>query len=175
MTRDEARAVLAEAMPPGTTVHTILRHVTRSGMTREISPVTIGADGSVRYWTYAAAAVMGSKVGTHGGVKMSGCGMDMGFALVYDLSRTLYPQGFDCTGSQDCPANDHSNDYGTAQRAYYDAHPEDRPISREDRAAYLAAHSRMRDYVDARLSSDLGYQQGRRHSDGGYALRQRWL
>lgn len=28
-----------------------------------------------------------------GGVRVGGCGMDMGFALVYDLGRTLYPKG----------------------------------------------------------------------------------
>jgi hypothetical protein len=28
------------------------------------------------------------------GLTVGGCGMDMGFALVYDLSRTLFPDGF---------------------------------------------------------------------------------
>lgn len=39
----------------------------------------------------------------------------MGFELVYSLSRTLFPDGFDCIGEGDgygtfCPSNDHSND-----------------------------------------------------------------
>lgn len=28
-----------------------------------------------------------------GGIRIGGCGMDMGFALVYDLGRVLYPKG----------------------------------------------------------------------------------
>ena len=39
---------------------------------------------------------------------MGGAGMDMGFALVYELSHALYPDGFDCIG-EGCPANDHNN------------------------------------------------------------------
>src|SRR3990167_5500047 len=42
------------------------------------------------------------------GVRVGGCGMDMGFHLVYNLSRVLFPDGFDCIG-KDFPANDHSN------------------------------------------------------------------
>jgi len=34
--------------------------------------------------------------------------MDMGFHLVYSLSRALYPDGFACVGDY-CPSNDHSN------------------------------------------------------------------
>ena len=29
-----------------------------------------------------------------GGLRVSGCGMDMGFAVVYDFSRTVFPTGF---------------------------------------------------------------------------------
>ena len=38
--RDEARERLLEMLRPGDTVHTILRHVSRSGMSRSISPVS---------------------------------------------------------------------------------------------------------------------------------------
>ena len=34
--------------------------------------------------------------------------MDMGFHLVYELSRALYPAGFVCSGDK-CNSNDHSN------------------------------------------------------------------
>jgi hypothetical protein len=64
------------------------------------------------------------------GVKIGGCGMDMGFALVYDLSRVLFQDSFDCIG-EGCPANDHRNG--------------------------------DRDYTP------------HEHSDGGYALRHKWL
>ena len=41
-------------------------------------------------------------------VKMGGCGMDMGFALVYNLSSVLFRDNFICTGEK-CPSNDHNN------------------------------------------------------------------
>jgi hypothetical protein len=50
-------------LPPGSTVHTVLRHVSRSGMSRAIDlyALTCEPDGTVgRYWlSYRAAAVMG--------------------------------------------------------------------------------------------------------------------
>lgn len=42
------------------------------------------------------------------GLTVGGCGMDMGFHLVYNLSRVLFPSGFECIG-KGCPSNDHSN------------------------------------------------------------------
>lgn len=39
---------------------------------------------------------------------MGGVGMDMGFALVHELSYSLWPNGFECTG-QRCPSSDHAN------------------------------------------------------------------
>ncbi len=109
----EAREALREMLPPGSTVQTILRHVSRSGMTRAISPVVDGHDVS---WL-VVRAVPGFRVNQkHGGVTLGGCGMDMGFSLVYTLSSTLYPDGFECIGEGDgarwgsrCPSNDHSN------------------------------------------------------------------
>lgn len=114
---EEARAQLRELLPPGSTVRTILRHVSRSGMTRAISPVVNGEDST---WL-VVRAVPGFKFNRNGGVTMGGCGMDMGFALIYHLSHALYPDGFECTGVSEyaddgdggrikpCPSNDHSN------------------------------------------------------------------
>ncbi len=42
------------------------------------------------------------------GVKMGGCGMDMGYHLVNNLGYALFPNGVPCTG-EDCPSNDHNN------------------------------------------------------------------
>ena len=36
---------------------------------------------------------MGDKRADDGGIKIGGCGMDMGFYLVYNLGYTLYPNG----------------------------------------------------------------------------------
>jgi hypothetical protein len=105
----EALDELRAALPPGSTVSTIVRHVTSSGMSRSISPV-ICSDGRPWDLTYLAVrAGAGSGFDQrNGGVRMGGCGMDMGFALVYELARKMYPDGFPCTGDR-CPSNDHSN------------------------------------------------------------------
>jgi hypothetical protein len=106
--KDQALEALREELHPGDTVFCVLRHVSSSGMTRWISPMTIRG-GAVRDWSYAVGLVTDSKAnGQHEGVKRGGCGMDMGFDLVYSLSRRLFPDGFGCIGDK-CPSNDHSN------------------------------------------------------------------
>lgn len=111
--REEARAALREILTPGDTVWTVLRHVSKSGMSRDIDAylLTTGRDGKPdRVWLSRRIARAG--VGTWNDrretVRMGGCGMDMGFALVYELSHALWPDGFECVG-QGCPSNDHSN------------------------------------------------------------------
>lgn len=100
----EALARLREMVKAGDTVLTILRHVSRSGMNRSISPVVDMQDIG-----YLVARVGNDKMDqTHGGIKQTGCGMDMGFNLVYNLSRDMFPDGFGCVG-EGCPSNDHSN------------------------------------------------------------------
>ena len=106
---------LRRLFPVGSTARTILRHASDSGMTRWIS--VLGPDD--RDVSRTVASVLGLRLGArHSGIKVEGCGMDMGFHLVYSLSRTLYPQGHPCTGhdrngprgARRCPSNDHSND-----------------------------------------------------------------
>lgn len=99
--RTEAIEQLREVLKPGDRVYTILRHVSRSGMSRSISLVIVattsdGCDKSPWEISHLAARAMGDKLDRErGGIKISGAGMDMGFALVYNLGRTLWPQGFD--------------------------------------------------------------------------------
>lgn len=86
----ESRAELLEIVKPGDTVFLILRHVSKSGMQREISAFVM-VDGEPRYLNYHAAIILGTRVGKHDGVVVGGCGMDMGFSLVYNLSCALFP------------------------------------------------------------------------------------
>lgn len=111
--RDEAKKTLRTLLKPGDTVKTIARHVARSGMSRSISIVISGKDGAHEI-TYLAARAMGDKIDPkNGGIKVSGCGMDMGFSLVYNLGWTLWPSGHPCTGKDTgprrCPSGEHSN------------------------------------------------------------------
>ena len=82
---------LRKVLKPGMEICTILRHVSRSGMMREISLKAI-VNGQIIGLDYSASAILGW--GRGNGIKVSGCGMDMGFHLVYCLSRALYPAGF---------------------------------------------------------------------------------
>ena len=106
--QEDARARLREIVEPGATVYTILRHVSRSGMSRDIGAFVV-VEGAPWDITGLTARAIGNPLNKQGdGVKMGGCGMDMGFALVYELSYWLFKAGFECTG-KDCPANDHNN------------------------------------------------------------------
>lgn len=105
----EAIARLREWLKPGDTVHTILRHVSQSGMLREIGIVLIDKDGDTKHPNHAVAAALGLRLSKRDGVRISGCVMDMGFGIVYNIGRALWPDGFKCAG-KDCQSNDHSND-----------------------------------------------------------------
>jgi len=100
---------LKDILKPGDTVYTILRHTSQSGMTRYIGLVVI-RDGHPLHPNYAANVLLGkSYKHKYDGVKMTGCGMDMGFELVYNLGRILYPAGFK-------DGNSHQPDGGYAFR-----------------------------------------------------------
>jgi hypothetical protein len=110
--REEAINRLKELLKPGDTVYTVLRHVSRSGMSRAIDvyKITSGKDGrpekSWLSYNVAKALEWGFNK-NYEAVSVGGCGMDMGFHLVYTLSRVLFKE-YTCLG-KDCPANDHSN------------------------------------------------------------------
>jgi len=73
-------------------IHTITRHVSASGMSRDISLIYVKG-GSLHNITYSAALALEWPLSEKSGnraVRVSGCGMDMGFHLVYTLSRVLY-------------------------------------------------------------------------------------
>jgi hypothetical protein len=99
-------------LEPGSVVLTLLRHVSRSGMTRDISVYLPDPDGGIpANVSGLVARATGNRFGPdRDAVRIGGAGMDMGFALVYDLSRVMFRDGFHCTGTMDCPANDHVND-----------------------------------------------------------------
>lgn len=150
---------LREWLKPGDTVQCILRHKSRSGMSRSIS-LLAPVGGDILDLDYNVARALGESIDrSHGGIRMGGCGMDMGFALVYNLSRVLFPDGFGCIGdakgtprdavTRCCPSNDHSNG--------------DRDYTPHNKAP------------SARHNGDGTVTRGHWHSDGGYALRHRWL
>ena len=169
--RDEAIERLREWIKPGDTVYTILRHVSRSGMQREVS-LKLFKDRELPYHLDGnVAAALGNRIGKHDGVIVSGCGMDVGFELVYNLGRVLFPGGVSaqCTRCNLYPVH-HEDDgkvipnrdgngdlyaYGPCSGWNRDTEPE---------GEFLGHSFRGR-------NGDRGPWE----PDGGYALQQRWL
>ena len=90
--KEEALKMLHKWLSPGDTVYTILRHVSRSGMQREIGIVII-KDGVDIHPNYAVSKALGMRQGNRDGIIVGGCGMDMGFHLIYCLGRAMWPNG----------------------------------------------------------------------------------
>ena len=89
---------LLEGLPKGTTLYTVLRRVSRSGMTRVIDVKVINKDSEprnviVQEFMYCAKGCdQEAKWG--GNYKVTGCGMDMGFWLVYELGCLVHDDGY---------------------------------------------------------------------------------
>jgi len=103
----EAEAIvhLRSILKPGDTVYTVLRHVSRSGMTRGIDCYAMsvepgfGSSDDLRAVPVWITSYVGHAIGSPQpldywrksmGLKIGGCGMDMGFHVVYTLSRVLF-------------------------------------------------------------------------------------
>lgn len=82
---------LLKVIKEGDTVYTSLTHVSRSGMYRVINLFVVKDNQIIRI-SWSVADVTGYTYNKkHEGVGISGCGMDMGYAIVYDLGRVLFP------------------------------------------------------------------------------------
>ena len=146
--RTEWAEKLRKLVHPGDTVYTVLRHVSSSGMSRRIDLYIIGKDRRPMFISGMAAAAMGMRWDRDkGGIHVSGCGMDMGFHLVYNLSYVLFPDGHGCIGER-CPSNDHSN-------------------GDRDYTPHTADRRRLRNRGKGRYPHW--------HREGGYALRHEWI
>lgn len=90
--REDAKENLLEMLKPNDKVYTILRHCSKSGMQREISLVVVkgGRICDIDYWV---GKLLEYRIGKHFGLVVGGCGMDMGFHLVYGLGSMLWPKG----------------------------------------------------------------------------------
>lgn len=88
----EAFATLRKMLKPGDTVHTILNNVSRSGMSRDIRVVVL-RDGEVLYPNWSVSVLLDYPRAKHGdGLRVGGCGMDMGFHIVHSLGYALFGQ-----------------------------------------------------------------------------------
>ena len=95
--KQEALERLKEWIKKGDTLHTTVRHVSRSGMMRYITTRQLkksdhpDREVNVSNYDYHIARVLDlPEAPNFQGVKVGGCGMDMGFWLVYRLSRAIF-------------------------------------------------------------------------------------
>jgi hypothetical protein len=102
--RAEAIARLREILKPGDRVTTTVLHVSRSGMSRSIMCQAVMKDSNGHSYigdiSWLVARACGDRLDDRGGVVMGGCGMNMCFAVVYNLGRVLFPQGFGIEGTR---------------------------------------------------------------------------
>src|SRR5688500_9376607 len=97
--KTNALAMLRKFAPKGSTIYCVLRSVSKSGMSRRIDFFALqkadrksGRDYIYpQYLTgWMSAAGLGSLRDGKQGMRVDGCGMDMGFHVVNNLSYTLY-------------------------------------------------------------------------------------
>ncbi len=98
--RKNAIEYLRTILTPGTTVYTLCLSVSSSGMSRKISCYVVNNGRIQNISGYVGNAIDYNRDYKTGALKVSGCGMDMGFHVVYSLGRALYPEGFKLSENQ---------------------------------------------------------------------------
>ena len=89
----DAIEYLKKSINKGDTLFTITTHVSKSGMSRNIKVLDI-KEGNPSYWNYYISKILGYTLKDDGTLKIQGCGMDMGFHVVYSLSHALFNDGY---------------------------------------------------------------------------------
>jgi|TARA_R100000479_G_C6285764_1_gene164661 hypothetical protein len=84
---------LKEWFPVGSVAHTTVVHVARSGMSRHIKVFAIEGERILNVSGYVAE-YLDLRFTKKNAVFVGGCGMDMGFHLIYTLSSKLYDDGY---------------------------------------------------------------------------------
>lgn len=112
----EAKEFLLTLLAPGDTVYTSLEHVSQSGMSRRIGVYIARIDKDKKYTngkpyiqriTWHVAKLLDYRL-KNDALVVGGCGMDMGFHVIYSLSSVLFRDNYKCTG-ENCLSNDHTN------------------------------------------------------------------
>lgn len=95
MDKVDIKKKLKKLFPEGSTAYTLVTKVAPSGMSRHIMVTGSSKRGEVENvsWYIAKLLDWTYKDNTRS-VFVGGCGMDMGFHLVYTLSSELYDDGY---------------------------------------------------------------------------------
>ena len=94
MTKEQASEQLLKMLKPNDIIWCVLRKVASTGMSRQIDFYVI--QNNEPFWlTGRIARLLGWRQAKNDALIVSGCGMDMGFHVVYELGQTLWPKGTD--------------------------------------------------------------------------------
>mgnify|MGYP003654322454 CR=1 FL=1 len=87
---------LKEYFPKGSTAYTTVTKVAPSGMSRHIKVTKTREDSEmILNWSYQIAKLLDMKYKDKtASIYIQGGGMDMGFALIYNLASELYGDGY---------------------------------------------------------------------------------
>ena len=86
----EAREELRKMLKPGDTVYTVLRHVSRSGMSRGIDCYVM-QDGEPRWVSRLVHRATGFSFDKKRDcLRVGGCGMDMGYHVMMNVSYAIH-------------------------------------------------------------------------------------
>ena len=88
--REEAKENLRALCPVGTTVYTILKHVSSSGMMRHIDVFIVKDNEPIMLNWLIVRAGLHTKARNSHSLKVGGCGMDMGFSVVANLAEAIH-------------------------------------------------------------------------------------
>lgn len=166
MTKQEANALKEEylkdlhnLLTPGSTVYCSLRHVSASGMLRRISFYCLDRSDpegvTLRNISFQVAKVLDMKLSDKDAtwsIQVKGCGMDMGYHVVYSLGCVMFPEGFGVLGSITPKGGEKS----------YPVRPATIEEARKMKVAGAIFYGRNGD--------DSGWDD-----DGGFALKHSWL
>lgn len=96
--KKEALEQLRKYVKAGTTIYTILRHVSASGMMRTIDVFVLGSAYTeevrplrLTYWVAVALGYSMDK--KRDGLQVGGCGMDMGYHVAYSIGSVVFGRG----------------------------------------------------------------------------------
>ena len=91
---NESIETLKEYLKKDMTIHSIIRSVSNSGMTRNISFKITDKDNILDLSYHIAKVLEYPFNDKYHAIKVSGCGMDMAYHVVHTLSRVLFDDGY---------------------------------------------------------------------------------
>lgn len=103
-------AKLRAEIKPGDTLFTVLKNVSKSGMSRKVNVYKI-QDNEPRWLAYWVSKATGIPFDERTeSLRVDGCGTDAGFELVYTLGRVLFPNGFAVVNEDGTPKRGRNGD-----------------------------------------------------------------